>query len=206
MMHVVAMAYMVAIGLEQASCALVGQEIGKGDVPNAKLYYRAFEIITTIILICTSTLVYLFSDALISIFTTEKQINAELQKLMWVFSLNTFPDCYKGMLKGIIKALGIQTKAAYINISGHWCINITLQLYLGFHLNMGLEGIWIAKVINEFYIAAMYIIVLRVTDWDDKARIAAERQSAKLQEDEEFEMIKPSNRSRASIDRKELMI
>lgn len=169
------MAYMVAIGLEQASCALVGQEIGKADVPNAKLYYRAFEIITTIILICTSTLVYVFSDALISIFTTEKQINAELQKLMWVFSLNTFPDCYKGMLKGIIKALGIQNKAAYINISGHWCINITLQLYLGFHLGMGLEGIWIAKVINEFYIAAMYYLVLRITDWDDKARIAAER-------------------------------
>ena len=175
MMHVVAMAYMVAIGLEQASCALVGQEIGKGDVPNAKLYYRAFEIITTLILICTSTLVYVFSDALISIFTTEVRINAELQKLMWVFSLNTFPDCYKGMLKGIIKALGIQNKAAYINISGHWCINITLQLYLGFHLKMGLEGIWIAKVINEFYIAAAYIIVLRITDWDEKAKIAMER-------------------------------
>ena len=127
---------------------------------------------------------------------------------MWVFSLNTFPDCYKGMLKGIIKALGIQNKAAYINISGHWCINITLQLYLGFHLNMGLEGIWIAKVVNEFYIAAMYIIVLRITDWDEKAQAALDRQKAKLLEDEEFEMLKPSDRvtNRASFDRKELMI
>jgi MATE family multidrug resistance protein len=141
------------------------------------LYYRAFEIITTLILICTSTLVYVFSDAIISIFlkTTEVPITAELQKLMWVFSLNTFPDCYKGMLKGVIKALGIQSKAAYINISGHWCINITLQLYLGFHLKMGLKGIWIAKVVNEFYIFAAYIIVLRITDWDEKAKIAMER-------------------------------
>jgi Na+-driven multidrug efflux pump len=71
MMHVVAMAYMVAIGLEQSSCALVGQEIGKGDIPNAKLYYRAFEIITTGILVCTSTLVYVFGDTLISMFTKE---------------------------------------------------------------------------------------------------------------------------------------
>jgi len=125
-MHVVVLAAMVAFGLEQSCCALIGQEIGKNDVVNAKLYYNAFEILTTIILIILSILVYAFSDFLISIFTSEAQINLELQKLMWVFSINTFPDCYKGMLKGVIKALGIQNKAVYINISGHWCISVTL--------------------------------------------------------------------------------
>merc|ERR1712166_1266991 len=163
---------MVAFGLEQSCCALIGQEIGKNNVVNAKLYYHAFEILTTIILVILSILIYSFSDFLISIFTSEAQINLELQKLMWVFSINTFPDCYKGMLKGVIKALGIQNKAVYINISGHWCISVTLQLYLGFKLNMGLEGLWIAKVVNEFYIALAYIIVLRITDWDEKAKIA----------------------------------
>lgn len=42
----------------------------------------------------------------------------------------------------------------------------------------------------------MYIIVLRVTDWDEKARIAMERQKAKLEEDEDgFAELKKSDRS-----------
>jgi Na+-driven multidrug efflux pump len=41
-MNIVALAYMVGIGLETASCTLVGQNIGKGDVKKAKKYYYTF--------------------------------------------------------------------------------------------------------------------------------------------------------------------
>ena len=33
---------MVAIGLEQASCTLVGMQIGKGDIHKAKQFYSTF--------------------------------------------------------------------------------------------------------------------------------------------------------------------
>jgi Na+-driven multidrug efflux pump len=39
-MNIVALAYMVAIGLETTSCTLVGQQIGKGDVLMAKNFYH----------------------------------------------------------------------------------------------------------------------------------------------------------------------
>jgi len=45
---------------------------------------------------------------------------------------------------------------------------------------MGLEGIWIAKVINEFYIFVTYILLIRFTDWNEKAQEAVKRQNEKL--------------------------
>lgn len=68
-MHLVALAYMVAIGFESSSCALVGQEIGKGDVRKAKLYFNSFIIISVICLGLLSLAVYIFKNYLISIFT-----------------------------------------------------------------------------------------------------------------------------------------
>lgn len=125
--------------------------------------------------------VYIFKSQLILIFTQNKQIIEMIDTVIWIISFNTFPDCYKGMLKGIIKALGVQKYCAYINISGHWCINLTLQYYLGFHLKMGLQGLWLAKLINEFYIMMMYTLLTAFTDWDKIAEEAKERQMRKIE-------------------------
>ena len=102
---------------------------------------------------------------------------------MWVFSINIFPDCYSGMLRGVIKALGIQKQTVCINLSGHWGISVTLQLFLGFYLRMGLEGMWIAVVINIFFIVSAYYVLIMKTDWEQKAKEGAERQIAKLEAD-----------------------
>ena len=59
---------------------------------------------------------------------------------------------------------------------------------------MGLLGLWIAKVINEFYIFITYCIVLCVINWDERAQEAAERQAAKLKEDEDFAILGPKDR------------
>jgi Na+-driven multidrug efflux pump len=39
-MQISALAYQVAIGLEQASCTVIGQEIGRNDVAKAKELFK----------------------------------------------------------------------------------------------------------------------------------------------------------------------
>ena len=36
------MAYMVGVGLDQSSCAIIDQYIGKGDVKKFKMFYSSF--------------------------------------------------------------------------------------------------------------------------------------------------------------------
>ena len=197
-MHIVALAYMVSIGFESSSCALVGQEIGRGDVKNAKLYFGTIKFISVICLGLLSLAVYVFKSQLILIFTEHGQTIEKINTVIWIISFNTFPDCYKGMLKGIIKALGVQKYCAYINISGHWCINLTLQYYLGFYLEMGLKGLWLAKLVNEFYIMVMYSLLTAYTDWDRISTEARNRQIQKIEADKAT-MLTKSDRQGAEI-------
>ena len=44
---------------------------------------------------------------IIAAFTNKEEIAEEAFKALWLFVFNIFPDLFKGMLKGIIYALGI---------------------------------------------------------------------------------------------------
>jgi Na+-driven multidrug efflux pump len=112
------------------------------------------------ILTCTSSSIYIFKEAIIGVFhPTEKELEL-IYGCIWLISFNTFPDGFKGMLKGIIKALGVQWYIAFINIGGHWFINLTLQIYLGVYCGYGIYGLWIAKLVLEFYVVTSYYLLI----------------------------------------------
>ncbi len=41
-MHITLMAFMFGVGLDKSSCAIIGYNIGKGDVDRAKMFYKLF--------------------------------------------------------------------------------------------------------------------------------------------------------------------
>lgn len=70
------------------------------------------------------------------------------------------------MLKGVIKALGRQNKAVYLNLSGHWVVNLSLVYLFAFRLNLGIIGFWLAKLVLEIYICSAYLIMINMQDWE----------------------------------------
>lgn len=118
---------------------------------------------------------YLFKEQIMGLFTSEESVIAAAMTIIWMLSFNVFPDCFKGMLKGVIKALGIQSKVIPLNLTGHWGINLTLQWYLGLHLNMGIQGLWIAKLILEWYIFGTYFLLVSCQDWAKISQKSVER-------------------------------
>ena len=55
----------------------------------------------------TSIGLYLMKEEIIGLLTKSEDIRAQALSVIWLISFNTFPDGFKGMLKGVIKALGI---------------------------------------------------------------------------------------------------
>jgi multidrug resistance protein, MATE family len=92
-----------------------------------------------------------------------------------MISFNTFPDGYKGMLKGMIKALELQKICAYLNIVSHWCINMTLMWYFGIHLGYKLKGLWCAKLTMEYTVWTFYSVLIYCTNWEKVAKKSKER-------------------------------
>ena len=73
----------------------------------AKQYYRLFSYLTVLIIGSTSISIYLFKESIIRVFTDKEEVIVAASSILWLISFNTFPDGYKGMLKGLIRALGL---------------------------------------------------------------------------------------------------
>jgi len=54
----------------------------------------------------------------------------------------------------------------WINLICQWVVNLSLQWFLAFHLEMGLAGFWIAKVVMESLIFVSYSTMIGLADWD----------------------------------------
>ena len=115
-MNIVVMIYQMSMGLQQASTTLIGQRIGDGDVENARLYYSSLRKITLILIFFMIIVQFILRDYIVSLFTDVPEVKQKAIEVIWLISFNTFPDLYKGMLKGLIGALGLQHKAVWVNL------------------------------------------------------------------------------------------
>ena len=97
LMTLVAYFFHFSNGFSFAASALIGQQIGKGDLEKAKLFYGSFRIITGISLMITSSLLYFFRRQILSSFSSDKQIVELSLKISLVLTLTTFPDGFKAM-------------------------------------------------------------------------------------------------------------
>ena len=98
---------MIGSGLDSAACAFVGQALGYLDVELARSLYRTFKYLSTFIILLVMFLFYFYSAFIVSIYTDLPGIQREALSAVGLILMNIFPDLFKGMLKGIIKALGI---------------------------------------------------------------------------------------------------
>eukprot|EP00355_Strombidium_rassoulzadegani_P002115 CAMPEP_0168610500 /NCGR_PEP_ID=MMETSP0449_2-20121227/1821_1 /TAXON_ID=1082188 /ORGANISM="Strombidium rassoulzadegani, Strain ras09" /LENGTH=137 /DNA_ID=CAMNT_0008650811 /DNA_START=816 /DNA_END=1229 /DNA_ORIENTATION=- len=84
--------YQVAVGYEQASCSLIGQEIGRGRVDKARLYLTTFQFLTTPVLIITSLAVYFEREAIIRLFTQDEGVVDSALSVIVILCVILFPD------------------------------------------------------------------------------------------------------------------
>ena len=118
---------------------------------------------------------YFFQRALINVYTDIESVRIECMAAFPFLLLNIFPDLFKGMLKGIIKAMGIQHKAVYVHLVCHWMILPTSFYLLAFKLNLAIRGLWMSKIILEVCIVSFYTLIISTSSWEVASAKAQER-------------------------------
>jgi MATE family multidrug resistance protein len=112
---------------------------------------------------------------MINTFTQDPELQVLAHSVIWLIAFNSFPDALKGMLRGAIKGLGIQNQVIYINLAGHWLINLNLQYFLAFRFGYGMLGMWIAKTVMETFVCVSYLLVIEHRDWNKSIEESNER-------------------------------
>lgn len=72
-------------------------------------------------------------------------------------------------MNGIIRALGLQQKAAKLNLIAYWMINVFISLFLSFYYRNGYLGIRYGIVSAQLFLAFSFTILVGISDWDEIA-------------------------------------
>lgn len=85
--------------------------------------------------------------------------------MIWITCVTQYPDTLKGPLKGVFKAMAWQMTAVKVNLSGHYGVNLFFIWLLAFKFDLQQKGLQLAKLILEFYVATVYLVILFRVDW-----------------------------------------
>ncbi|WP_082688037.1 MATE family efflux transporter [Bacillus coahuilensis] len=161
--------FMFSIALSQGTQILIGHQIGAGKYEDA--YRRGIKslkiaIFTTIVIAASFVL---FSSDLFSLFTNNEKIIALGGTLLLI---NAFLEPGRStnlVIINSLRAAGDVRFPVYVGIASMWGVSVLLSYLLGIVLGLGLIGIWISFLLDEWIRGILMVIRWRNKKWAEKS-------------------------------------
>ena len=142
--------------------------MGNGETKEAQNYFKAVISVASVVFVLQSAALLIWYDDFFYFVNDDPRIAEKAKQVQLVFVINIFPDCMVIALRGVFKALGLQSKLLPTHIFAQGFLTSFL-LYVFF--DMGSTGIWLAKLFTSVYIPVSYLIILRDKDWDKQSLV-----------------------------------
>jgi putative MATE family efflux protein len=158
-----------AMGLSMAVAALVGQNIGAGNVERAARIGRLGATLGFAILEVMGVVAFFFAPYLVGFFVpndpgviSEGTVFLRTMALSWGFLGAQFS------LTGVLRASGNMVVTMVLTLVSQWVLQFPLAYVLAEHTGMHARGIWWAFPISNIVIALITMAVYARGDWKRK--------------------------------------
>ena len=149
--------FLFAMAIGQGTQILIGHMIGAGQVKDA--YQRGIKSLQLSIFVSLTmaSIVYIFAKPLLGIFTDNPSI-IEIGALLLLLTVVLEPGrAFNMVMISSLRAAGDVKFPVYIGIVVMWGVGVTLAWFLAIYLGLGLIGIWIAFIADE-WIRGMFML------------------------------------------------
>ncbi|WP_299092693.1 MATE family efflux transporter [uncultured Metabacillus sp.] len=139
-----------SLAVSQGTQILIGYLIGAKDYDAA--YSRGLKSLYSGILISTlmAIIFSIFSDPLLGIFTTNENI-LEIGGILVLLTILLEPGrAFNMVLIGSLRAAGDIRFPTYMGMLSMWGVSVPVAYLLGIHFDLGLIGVWIAFIADEW--------------------------------------------------------
>jgi len=142
--------YLFSMAISQGTQILIGHLAGAKQFQS--VYERCLNStrISSVISFGMGIIIYVFSKPLFGIFTDNPAIIQSGSILLLITILLEPGRSLNLVILGALRALGDIHFAVYLGIISMWGISVVVSYFLAIHLELGLIGIWIAFVIDEW--------------------------------------------------------
>jgi len=142
--------YLFSMAISQGAQILIGHLAG------ARQYQAVYERcihstrISFVISLGMGIILYVFSKQLFGLFTDDPDVIQSGSILLLVTILLEPGRSLNLVILGALRALGDIHFAVYLGIISMWGISVVLSYFLGIYFELGLLGIWISFVVDEW--------------------------------------------------------
>ncbi|XXM73919.1 MATE family efflux transporter [Lysinibacillus sphaericus] len=168
--------FLFSVAISQGTQILIGHLMGAGEYDNA--YERCLKSlkIAIIISLAMAGLFSIFADPLLRIFTDNEQI-ISLGKILIYLTIILEPGrSFNLVVINSLRAAGDVRFPVYMGILSMWGVSVTLSYVLGISFGLGLIGIWISFIADEWLRGLIMLKRWRSKVWIKKGFVTGKQE------------------------------
>ena len=165
-----AMAFMVPLGVAGAASTRVGNAIGRGDPDGARLSAKVSLGLGAALMSLSAMAFGFFPEQLARAFTPEEPVVALAATLLPVAALFQIFDGLQVVGAGVLRGAADTRVPALFAVIGYWALGLPLAWWLGWHTQMGPQGMWWGLTLGLASVAVLFLFRIRKTFSGDLGR------------------------------------
>ncbi|MEN2767177.1 MATE family efflux transporter [Ornithinibacillus xuwenensis] len=157
--------FLFSIAIGQGTQILIGHMIGAGKIEDA--YTRALKSlrISIFISLAVAGIIYLVADPFLGIFTDNATI-IESGSILLLMTIALEPGrAFNLVMISSLRAAGDVKFPVYIGIIVMWGVSVTFAWFFGIFLGLGLIGIWIGFIADEWLRGVLMLRRWKQREW-----------------------------------------
>lgn len=156
-LNVASFTYTIPTAIAGAAAVLVGQALGRGDLPEVRRVGWTAIGAGAVVMACTGAAIGVFGAPIAGMFTTEAPVIALCAKLIVMVAVFQIADGVQSVGGGVLRGAGDTKSAMIANLIGYWLVGLPAAYYFGITQNQGVTGFWLGLTIGLFAVAGMVL-------------------------------------------------
>ncbi|HUH03308.1 MAG TPA: MATE family efflux transporter [Kofleriaceae bacterium] len=172
-LRIQALAFVPGLGISQATGAMVGNALGEGDPDQARQVGRASVLLCVAIMSSLALIIVLAAPPIVGLFDIEAGTPLDAYAIEWMRLLGycmPIAGVHIAMV-GVLQGAGATRTSLSINFWSTVMLQIPLSAFLGFTLDLGAFGVWLAFPLSFVLRAGLGLTAFRRGGW---ARVGAD--------------------------------
>jgi putative MATE family efflux protein len=167
--------FLFSVAISQGTQILIGHLVGAGEYENA--YDRCLKSlkIAIVISLAMAGIFSLFADPLLRIFTDNEQIISLGKVLIYLTIILEPGRSFNLVVINSLRATGDVRFPVYMGILSMWGVSVTLSYVLGIWFGLGLIGIWISFIADEWLRGLIMLKRWRSKVWMKKSFVSIKK-------------------------------
>lgn len=173
-LNLASITFMVPLGVSIAASVLVGQAIGRGDMPEARRAALASLACGMGFMALSAVVMLTIPGMLARVYTTDVAVAALGASLIPIAGVFQVFDGMQVVSIGVLRGTGDTRTPMIVNVLGYWVIALPLSAWLGLYTAAGPQGMWWGLVVGLVVVAIVLSLRVRARLGRDIRRLEVE--------------------------------